>query len=352
MGNSYKQTSESRIICFDYLRVVAVYFVIIIHLAAQNWYSADPQSTVWKIFNFYDSMARWAVPIYVMISGYLFLSREYEIRTIYLKYICRMIIVLVVWSSMYALFHGGNAKTIILRSISVAEVHLWFIPMIIGLYICLPFLKKIVESEVIMRYFLVVGFIFSFLLPWLVMNVEYFGGTLLKEVVYSLNKEIDNMKLSFVKGYHFYFILGYYLFKKELSKKNRYTIYGLGVVGFIATVFLTEFSSVRMATPIGDYYSYFSLNVLLESVAVFVWFRYHCYSFLNLNIFINKMAKYSFGAYLVHFLIIRCLEKAEITTMSFYQILSVPILSVIVFISSFLISVILNHIPYVKRYIV
>ncbi len=352
MNGNCERVSTNRIVCFDYLRVIAVYAVIIVHLAAQNWYSVDVHSTDWKIFNFYDSMVRWAVPVFVMISGYLFLSRECKIRTLYSKYILRMVTALMVWTSVYALFYGGDIKTIVLRAIAGADDHLWFIPMIIGLYICLPVLKKIVESEKIMKYFLSICFIFGFFLPWLVMLVNHFGNALLKEIISAVNAELASMEFSFVRGYPFYFILGYYLFKTELHKKSRYVIYGLGILGFVSTFLLTEFSSVRMETPIGDYYSYFSLNVLLESMAVFVWFRYHCHGVSNLNGLMNKMAKYSFGAYLVHFLIIRCLERAEITTMSFHQALSVPILGVVVFVISFLISAILNHIPYVKRYVV
>ena len=47
----------------DCLRVLATFAVMILHIAAQNWYGADVMSFEWNVFNFYDSMVRWAVPV-------------------------------------------------------------------------------------------------------------------------------------------------------------------------------------------------------------------------------------------------------------------------------------------------
>ena len=71
----------------DYLRLIATFAVVVLHVAASNWYSTDVNGLEWQSFNFYDSVVRWGVPIFVMISGSLFLSREISIRKIYSKYI-------------------------------------------------------------------------------------------------------------------------------------------------------------------------------------------------------------------------------------------------------------------------
>lgn len=80
---------ERKIYC-DYLRLVATFSVVVLHVSAWNWYSTDVNSLEWQSFNFYDSVVRWAVPIFVMISGSLFLSREIPVKKIYSKYILRM----------------------------------------------------------------------------------------------------------------------------------------------------------------------------------------------------------------------------------------------------------------------
>lgn len=63
---------EKRITYLDYLKVFATFAVIILHVVAQNWYITDVNSFGWKTLNVYSSMVRWAVPVFVMISGSLF----------------------------------------------------------------------------------------------------------------------------------------------------------------------------------------------------------------------------------------------------------------------------------------
>ena len=66
---------KERIIYFDYLRVLATMAVIFLHVAAQNWYNTDINTLNWHVFNIYDSIVRWGVPIFIMISGALFLEK-------------------------------------------------------------------------------------------------------------------------------------------------------------------------------------------------------------------------------------------------------------------------------------
>ncbi len=64
---------------------------MILHISAQNWCEIDIASFKWQVFNFFDSIVRWAVPIFVMISGALFLGRNSNIEKLYKKNILRII---------------------------------------------------------------------------------------------------------------------------------------------------------------------------------------------------------------------------------------------------------------------
>ena len=59
---------------FDWIRIYSSFGVIIIHVSAQNWYITFPGQYEWEVFNFYDSIVRWSVPEFFMISGALFLN--------------------------------------------------------------------------------------------------------------------------------------------------------------------------------------------------------------------------------------------------------------------------------------
>lgn len=70
----------NRIAYIDWLRSIACFAVVVLHVSGgQEWFSAKEVSFEWTIFNLYDSLVRWCVPIFIMISGALFLNPEKEI---------------------------------------------------------------------------------------------------------------------------------------------------------------------------------------------------------------------------------------------------------------------------------
>ena len=96
--------SRHRIPYIDALRVWASVAVNAIHVCAQNWYVTDPLSWEWQVLNAFDSAVRWPVPVFIMISGVLFLDGEKQvsIERLYGKTIPRIIALILFWSSAYA----------------------------------------------------------------------------------------------------------------------------------------------------------------------------------------------------------------------------------------------------------
>lgn len=227
----------------DYLRLVATFAVVFIHVAASNWSNVDVNGIQWQVFNIYDSLVRWGVPIFVMISGALFLNRDVPIKNIYSKYVLRMVIAFVSWSLFYAILTTDTFQHGLIYSLKshigtlvTGHYHMWFVLMIIGLYMCIPFMKKIVSDETVMKYFLKLSFIFAFLIPWVLKIVNDFVGSnnsMIQKMVTTIDSNLMNMGMSMVLGYSFYFILGYYLDRIEIKKDVRVMIYVAGILGFI-----------------------------------------------------------------------------------------------------------------------
>jgi len=96
----------NRIIYLDCLRVAAITAVIIIHIAASQWYITPVNTFNWRVLNIYDSLARWCVPIFIMISGALFLnpSKNISKKDLFCKYIKRILIANVFWGFLYGFF--------------------------------------------------------------------------------------------------------------------------------------------------------------------------------------------------------------------------------------------------------
>lgn len=94
----------NHIFYIDMLRVLAIIAVLLMHTAGHR--SPNEVSTIeWQICNIFDSGTRWAVPIFVMISGCLFLdkNKEISIKKLYRKNILRIITAYIFWSLIYTL---------------------------------------------------------------------------------------------------------------------------------------------------------------------------------------------------------------------------------------------------------
>lgn len=354
--------TNDRILYFDFLRVFATLAVMVLHVGAQNWNGTSVPSFEWQTFNVFHSITRFGVPIFVMISGALFLNKR-ELYTItvgggiyklYKHNILRIVTAFIFWSAVYALpalLHGSSFKVVCKRIIT-GYYHMWFLFMIVGLYMIVPFVKKIVESPVLTKYFLALALVFTFIIPQARDIASVFHKDLTVELV---NSVISKMNLSFIGGYTCYFILGHCLHTIELSKKARCIIYALSTLGFASTVLGCSFISIYNNKPNQILCGNFTLNVMLQGVGVFVFFK-NLIDTLKISermqAIIARLSKYSFGAYLVHALIIEVLNKIGLNTMSFNPVLSVISISAIVFVISFVVSYVCNHIPVLNKYIV
>lgn len=339
-----------RKVYLDYLRVAATFAVIFLHAASQNWYSADPVSFQWQIINFYDSLVRWVVPVFIMISGALFLNRDIPLKKLYGKYVLRMVLAFVVWSAIYTIFAKGSF-TERLSGFFFGHYHMWYILLLLGLYICQPLLRQITKNEKAVLYFLILALILAVIVPFLTSLVKDFGSEGLNNISDALNRQIRRFNIHMVLGYAGYFVLGYYLSRIRPDRKQKILITVGGILGFLATVFLTVLITLQSGEPDETYFGHFTINVLLTCIAVFVWFQPikggRAYPL------VQKISGYCFGIFLVHPLILELFDHyLKFNTLSFHPALSVPVLSLVVFLISLGISALLNQIPFVKNYFV
>lgn len=339
--------SKNRILYFDALRIISAFAVIMLHVSADKLYSFHSSTVEWNVFNFYDSISRFGVPVFVMISGSLFLSKPTNIKRLWKNNILRLTAAFVCWYIVYQI-----AEIILKSRISMAY-HLWFLPVLITTYMTVPFLKKIAEDDRLLKYFLVLALVFAFIIPQFTEVSRYLNDNIY-EYITNLTSQA---KFHFLLGYTSYFLLGYYLNKAELSGRTRLALYILCVVGFVGTVIASNRISVFKAGTVTIFYSEFTLNVLFEAVGVFVFVKYALRRLeARLGGFVLKLiallSKYSFGIYLVHVLVLELLKRAGITTVSFNPVLSVPVISAAIFLIFLADSALLNQIPIIKKYIV
>lgn len=134
----------------DAARVGACFMVIVLHAAAVNFHVFDDQ---WGASNFYDSLTRSCVPVFLMISGVLLLNRQESLPAFFSKRFARILPPLLFWSLFYMAwnaFHGKHYGNVFgwLQALANGPVafHLWYLYAILGIYLFVPFLRTIWQA--------------------------------------------------------------------------------------------------------------------------------------------------------------------------------------------------------------
>lgn len=313
--NFDRQTDrQDSIVCFDWLRVLATFAVVVIHCCSKE--SLEVASFEWNTIHFYNCLSQWAVPAFVMISGALFLGRELTIRKLFKKSILRIATAFLFWSVLYACWrffvtNEKNSVREVILSIIKGHYHMWFLFLIVGL--------------------------------------KFEGPASI------LNEFVSKFQVEMVLGYSGYFILGYLLAQIHIRNKTEVLIYTIGLSGLAITFFASTWTAKHQEST-GLFSDELTVNVLMMTVAVFVFAKQHMNKLVKsakAMFILSYISKCTFGVYLVHPLIIDCLKRyVGITNLSFNPIISVPILALIVFVCSMGVSAILNKIPFVKKWFV
>jgi len=332
---------------FDWIRIFSSFGVILIHVSEQNYYGNIPGKYEWKVFNFYDSLARWSVPEFFMISGALFLSKSSSIKKIFKKNIMKIVISYSFWSLVYCIkkkfIYNIKLYDFILKFI-VGHYHLWFLFSLIQLYMIVPFLLLIIENKIIAKYFLILSFITTFIFRNIILYAKYF---IKKDKIKIIEEIYFKLSNKYISGDICYFILGYFLNKiNTKNSKLELIIYFFGLIGIIFGATISSYVSNKEKKTIGDCYHYHSFHVLIQSIAIFIFFKNYfnnlCFN-KKFKKIIKNLGNYTFGIYLIHPLILEEIDRIfHYNTLSFEPIFNVIFLSFIVFFTSLIIIIILN----------
>jgi len=235
---------------------------------------------------------------------YLFNSVSFQITPI--------INLLKIKETYYNLFFGYNCY------------HLWFIPVIIGIYLITPILRQWILSINETK-------IFQALIIWgiiIVLNDICF---------YIFNKNILDSNLIFGLGY---FVLGYYLsiYKSKIKIKKRIIMLFISI---IVTAVTTIYFTLKNNLIFTHSYNYYSILNCIAAISLFMIIKKIDWKKINLykiNVIIPFISSCCFGIYFIHPKIIELL----ILKLNFFQqesrwynfLFEIPVLGI----STFLIS--------------
>jgi surface polysaccharide O-acyltransferase-like enzyme len=135
----------------DPVRVLGTVAVVLGHVCDMAVFGSDPQGTLahtsdWWIYNILDCLSRWAVPVYIMLSGALLLdpARDEAPGTFYRKRLARLGVPLVFWSASFicldVYYNHWHTMSQALKNLVLGQpyTHLHFIFRIAILYAFTP----------------------------------------------------------------------------------------------------------------------------------------------------------------------------------------------------------------------
>lgn len=323
----------------QWLRCLAALAVVLMHLCAGPWYQADIHSGSWLTLTVLDGMVRWPVPVFVMISGALFLGKERPMG----KYIRRVLLALVFWSGLYTLVSGKSAIAAWTEFLC-GHFHLWYLYFLCGLYLITPFLGPIARDDRLSRRFLILGLIFGNTLPRIPELLALFSAPL-GELATAL---YGRVKINFLLAYVFQFVLGYRLSIWEPNRRQRWIVYGLGLLGALVTVPGTILLSRHLDCHIQLLFDPQSPHITAMAAALFVFARANL---KKLPRWADSLARHSFGVYLAHAMVIEALAKRNITVLSVHPLLAAPVLTTAVTGLCWSLSALIRRVPVVGKHL-
>ncbi|MFV0423778.1 acyltransferase [Oleidesulfovibrio sp.] len=286
---------KKRIFFFDLARCLAATAVIAIHVLAPYRNELGIISFgEWVTAVSINSISRWAVPVFILITGALLLSdtRPFNLRYYIRRRLSKVLIPFIVWSLFYAYLSGWSAqgfdattvKAVLADSLShETYYHLGFFYYFIPLYLVIPFFQLAIQQADI-------KWIYAFTCVWLITTLLF----LLK---------IDGPWSWQMWLYSGYLPLGYILYKKiPITSGTVAAITLLGVSALSITIYAVVSNSLANEEyTIGRWMSYKTLNVVLAASMVFMLCRYFGENLpKKVSQIASVISRHSLGIYLLH----------------------------------------------------
>jgi len=363
---------SKRIFWIDALRVFANFLVILTHVGLR-FDRSKFGSLNWYIMSFYNSVSRPCVPLFVMISGLLFLNPKKEVTCskMYSKYIYRIFKAYVFWTIFYNIFEDNlylyfgedNYKfddkainKIIRRTIASNHNHLWYLNFVIGLYMVTPIIKKITTDKHISWYACIIFCIVTQFIPTI--HNTFTKLFEIKEV--GIIQEYTNgLKMEIAGSYVTYYILGYLLNEDNQNKKHLNVILSIlfTIVGSALTYGLKIALSLHTNNNDLVFLDFSCFGVSMASIGIFLLFKYLLKPIIDSMINIKILEKSlillsdcSFGIYLVHIAIQRIID--QFLPVNMFSPFFWPIVqTLLIYFVSFVIIYIVRMVPLLRDFV-
>lgn len=346
---------KDRIYALDAIRFMALLFVVLLHSAGLFYID---QSGVFIVNSQTElivdvaSVGRAGVPLFVVISGYLLLPMKVSSRDFFSRRFTRVLIPFLFWSIVYAVFESfvfsdagvvQCVKFLLHIPINFVTDHLWYVYMLMGLYLLVPvispWIEKVGKKEMS---FLLIFWLLCSLSPYFYLRFP----TILGEASWNQYSSIY-----YFQGFIGYFVLGAYLKKYGLiSFKSSLFIF---VLGSLLTIVLMHVG-LRLSVEehvFNTIWNYCSINIALITIGLFS-IVYHLTDRMNFfkNLIVIDVSKRSYAIYLAHIIVLR-LTSSYILRVTDSALLAIPLIIIVVMVTSYLSCWLMSKLPYANKWL-
>lgn len=342
--------NSSRIYWIDVARSLAIICVILCH-SVEGVYPLDIHSILAlsfqaRLFVFTLMLVgRLGVPIFLVLTGYLLLNRSYNVQESinFWKHKCiPLLITTEIWIFIYWAFSGCNngqlkfenliRELLFLKNTEIN--HLWYMPMILGIYMFIPFIANAVHQFTNKILWIILGIvvIYLFLVPFINIVLVFNGEEgITNQLNLSYSGEI----------YGVYLILGYLISQKDYNLQLYKCISAAVIILSIAIGIQNYFYINELE------YKYWYDSIFIFGLTICVVFALIQLRKMPWNRSFTCIAKSSFGIYLMHNIILT--QMLQIMPITMDRILKVVLVTVLSFVVSLGVVMVIVQVPKIRK---
>ena len=342
------RVTQRRQAFLDVLRVLATMAVVLMH-AVSGVLNGGYDFTGWdrrvKAFHALVDVCAVSVPVFLMISGYLFLDPKREItwKDALFRYCRRILLALLVFGIPFSLLEQIMAVKGFSLSMLPTAVwhtltgrswsHLWYLYLILILYALTPALKWFLAK-------------YPNAATWGVMLLILLGSSLIPYCLaflgVGLRWPIPN---EFI--YLFYYLCGYVFVTKKgiYSKRNAVTCFA----AFLVLEFMA--GALRFEDGYRIDMAYANPLTVFASILLFAGIRF-LWEDKEAGKAVTFLSPLCFGVYLIHPVFLNfCYKFLHVSIMDFRFFIGVPLFFLIAYVGALIGAWILRKIPVFRKYI-
>ena len=324
----------------EWLRIIAAFIVVFQHTVTSAWYDTPVNSPDFFVLTFLNSLTRFGVGIFIMISGAFMLSPKYPHppRKVLKHNLTRILALIAFWVVFYGIVDAlcvgikegaGIGETIVnvisapVLLFTTPATHLWFLYVIAGLYLITPALRVFTEhaSKNMVLYVIAIFFAFGLVFP----TVNHLLG---KWFEFTLYKNIGIRGCTTFAGFY---LTGFYIAQYGLGKTARRLLYSAAAISWVVALFYSTYISLLRDAPNEFFFGNFRPTTFLMAAGIFCLFRQKFGKTTTQNEKFIFFSKCMLGVYIVHPLFIKSFYGLHLSILIPHPIVTAPLMTVVFF---------------------